>query len=613
MKKIIKNEKGSVMLVALVVLVILTLLGIAAVFTSNTDVQIAGNYKSDVKSFYAAEAGISKGVSKLMAAYNDPNLVEVEPSSVTFVTQPDETYDAADSSYTFSIPGSKELARYRIRSGDWKRSGPYSVKEYFIQSAAADSSSKAWQALQQKVSVKRTTLFRYAVFYKDDLEIMPGPNMSLGGPIHTNKSLFLNAGSNLYLNSIITAAGYIFRGRKDLNTSGGNVFIKNKSGTDIALLNSQDAISPLAGFNNIDVSDPLKGNGTNNPPSDPIDTWGVDPAWAGYATSTWGGLVQDKAMGVKEKTLPSVNSIDRGGFYEQKAGLKVITKSGGTIEVFDQNNNPIPFSNFPAGTFTNSTFYNGRELMTVKTTDIDIAKLTSSGYYPSSGLIYASREDATKDGNPNDNIPDASRKPYGIRLLNGATLPRATTLASNNPVYIKGNFNRHTSLIPALDTWKGCGIIGDAVTLLSNSWSDASNASSNFKAASNTEINAAIIGGIRNTFAQGATNYSGGLENYPRFLEDWSAKTLKWRGSFIELWQSIFSTGNWTGTGTYYNPPVRDWGYDTRFTDLSNFPPSFINMFPAITEGIETKGGWMKMDNASAQSLVAALLAACGP
>jgi hypothetical protein len=475
-----------------------------------------------------------------------------------------------------------------------------------------DSGSKEWQSLQQKVSVKRTTLFRYAIFYKDDLEILPGQNMTLSGPVHTNKSMYLNAGASLYFNSMVTAAGHIFRGRKDQNTSGGNVYIKNTSGTDVALANSNDAITPIAGFNNIDVSDPLKGNGTSNPPSDPSDTWRVDPNWVNNATANWGGLVKDKAMGVVEKTLPDVSSIDRGGFYEQNASLKIITDNSGTIRVYDGNNSLIPMSNFLPGTFTNSSFYNGREQMTVKTTDIDMTKLAASGRYPSNGAIYASREDAVKDATPNNNTPDASRRPYGIRLVNGATLPSATTLASNNPVYIKGDFNRHTNINPALDTWKGCGIICDAINLQSNSWSDANNTTSNLKAASNTEINAAFIGGIRNTFAQGATNYSGGAENYPRLLEDWSGRTLKWRGSFIELWQSVFATGNWTGTGTYYNAPTRDWGYDTRFTDLSNFPPTFINMFPAVNEEIATKGGWMKLDAASANTLVTGLLAACG-
>ncbi len=610
---ILKSQKGAALLLAVVILVLLTFLGIAVLQNSSTDVNIAGNYKTDVKAFYAAEAGISKGVSKLTKAFTDSGLVEVEPDSVTFSTEADETYDAADSSYTFSIPGSNAKVRYRIRSTDWKISGPYSVKEYFIQSAAVDSNSRAAQALQQKVTVKRSSLFRYAVFYKDDLEIVPGPDMTIRGPIHTNKNMFLSSGNNLYFNSEMTAAGYIFRGKKVENTSGGNVYIKNKSGTDIALTTSNDAITPLAGFNHIDLSDPFKGNGTSNPPSDPSDTWKVDPNWANDATSTWGGLVRDRAMGINEKPLPAVSSIERGGYYEQKAGLKVITDNSGMIRVYDQNNSLIPFSNFPAGTFTNSSFHNGREQMTVRTTDIDMTKLVASGYYPANGAIYASREDAVKDAAPNDNTPDPSRKPHGIRITNGALLPNALTFTSNNPVYVQGDFNRHTNADPLLDTWKPAGILGDAVTILSNSWSDAGNASANMQPASNTEVNAAFIAGIRNTQVQGAANYSGGLENYPRFLEDWSAsKTLKWRGSFIQLWQSLFSTGMWTGTGGYYSPPIRDWGYDARFGDPSSFPPAFNKMFPAATEAIETRGGWMKMNAAASSDLIAKLLVDCG-
>lgn len=99
---------------------------------------------------------------------------------------------------------------------------------------------------------------------------------------------------------------------------------------------------------------------------------------------------------------------------------------------------------------------------------------------PNSGIIYASREDALPDRSdrsanddnngidentsaelsPADFLLDPSRRPNGIMLINGNSLGRnnnqaATTvddiltekgliLASNVPVYIQGNFNRHT-------------------------------------------------------------------------------------------------------------------------------------------------------------------------
>ena len=161
---------------------------------------------------------------------------------------------------------------------------------------------------------------------------------------------------------------------------------------------------------------------------------------------------------------------------------------------------------------------------------------------PYSGLIYASRDDAAPDRSdrtPNslgtaidttrsklssstDSRLDPSRRPHGIMLINGSSLGRPTTvstvtdvlkekgllLTSNLPVYIQGEFNRHTqrefgtgvatafdwtpstfygrlgtTLNPDFacrlgdprypgkcsgsDNWRGATVLSDAITLLS--------------------------------------------------------------------------------------------------------------------------------------------------
>ena len=44
----------------------------------------------------------------------------------------------------------------------------------------------------------------------------------------------------------------------------------------------------------------------------------------------------------------------------------------------------------------------------------------------------------------------------------------------------------------------------------------------------------------------GDGSYSGGAENFPRFLENWSGKTLTYYGSMVELYQSQQAIGKWT-------------------------------------------------------------------
>jgi hypothetical protein len=123
-----------------------------------------------------------------------------------------------------------------------------------------------------------------------------------------------------------------------------------------------------------------------------------------------------------------------------------------------------------------------RQPLEVRTTTIDLGVLRSTTItganviagiteylLPNSGLIYASREDALIDlsvspsqnsetrklVSPTDYKVDPTRRPNGIMLINGDRLDRGTAqnyrdeekgliLASNVPVYVKGNFNRHS-------------------------------------------------------------------------------------------------------------------------------------------------------------------------
>ncbi len=71
-----------------------------------------------------------------------------------------------------------------------------------------------------------------------------------------------------------------------------------------------------------------------------------------------------------------------------------------------------------------------------------------------------------------------------------------------------------------------------------------------------------------------AYGYSGGLNNFPRFLEDWTNKTFTYTGSMIELFNSQIAIGEWD-TGSIYVPPNRNWNFDSNFVD--NPPPGSLD------------------------------------
>jgi hypothetical protein len=113
-------------------------------------------------------------------------------------------------------------------------------------------------------------------------------------------------------------------------------------------------------------------------------------------------------------------------------------------------------------------------------------------------------------------------------------------------------------------------LVGDAVTILSINWSDANSGPSASRLAKPTTVNAAILAGAVDT---GNGNYSGGMENFPRFLEDWGlANPFTYNGSMVKMFPSLYATNIW-GTSGVYNPPKRNWAYDLNFNDPLKLPP----------------------------------------
>src|SRR5260370_41218825 len=97
------------------------------------------------------------------------------------------------------------------------------------------------------------------------------------------------------------------------------------------------------------------------------------------------------------------------------------------------------------------------------------------------------------------------------------------------------NDNGWTRASPSIPNYTRtpCVIVSDAVTVLSNNWSDnQSSHSLSSRAASNTTINCSLVSGIVPT---SSGNYSGGAENFIRLLEDWTDKQLTVIGSQIEM------------------------------------------------------------------------------
>jgi len=211
-----------------------------------------------------------------------------------------------------------------------------------------------------------------------------------------------------------------------------------------------------------------------------------------------------------------------------------------------------------------------------------------------------------------------------VRLFNGENLrangnrlgqTRGITIATENPVYIWGNYNT-TGIDVAPPNGTSClndntgvcsytgnqvptSIVCDAFFPISKTFFDSETAlypdNTNQRLADRnnaggvtqeTSARVAIIAGNNLSALAGApdagnaaneSRLCGGMHNFPRFLENWSAagNSVRWNfvGSLIPLYRSTQALGQYDAEGSIYNPPIRNWAFDITFTNPDRLPP----------------------------------------
>jgi hypothetical protein len=220
---------------------------------------------------------------------------------------------------------------------------------------------------------------------------------------------------------------------------------------------------------------------------------------------------------------------------------------------------------------------------------------------------------------------------------NGVVYHGGFTVASENPVYIQGDYNskstdtfftgESSTGAPGADSTapyhSAASVIADTVTVLSNDWNDET---SMVGISGNSDITYAPSGGpwagnravVNNTYYRVAVaagknlaftfpgwansidygfGTDGGIHNFLHFLEDWSGNTLNYGGSLVSLYYSTYNTGVFKCcTYSVYYPPTRNYVFDVDFTNPAGLPPgtpmfrdveslSYRQLFNARTTG----------------------------
>jgi hypothetical protein len=239
-------------------------------------------------------------------------------------------------------------------------------------------------------------------------------------------------------------------------------------------------------------------------------------------------------------------------------------------------------------------FYNWREGKWMLLFNVNIHDLLDWNMRQGAGGQFFDPGDATDGGLviyiTVQGAASAGINNYGVRIFGSASLPfpatppggdpTGLTLVSDQPMYVLGNYN---SVAP----WQPAAVIGDNINLLSTNYFNTTGAGNDSQSprsltdasrdATPTTINSAFLAGVDTTTW---SNYNGGLENYPRFHEDWTGQNLNYRGSFVSLGTPDHVNGPWCGTGgssvsgcNIYVPPNRNYDYEPAFNDVRNLPP----------------------------------------
>jgi hypothetical protein len=301
-------------------------------------------------------------------------------------------------------------------------------------------------------------------------------------------------------------------------------------------------------------------------------------------------------LGMLQTNLASLTIWNRDGVYTARDNNLSTDDPGTTKNILNSYNDGNP-----------DVKYDTRDLLFVRAAANSKAAVGSFQRFglaavdlTEGGLVFHATvsEDLDGDGkddlsiDPADNLrvyPGNKKResPYAFAFNGGANLPRRLTIATDQALYLQGDFNTIAK--------QPASTIGDTITILSNSCVDIDTKSNSYNLincgilsgqnnATPTTVNAAFLsytprsdGNIINGAPpNGNKGYSGGLNNYMRMSENWMGVNFTYRGSFVSLGiPKEFSGAYQDGCAVtcYYDVPNRNFSYDTDFDATDRLPP----------------------------------------
>ncbi len=470
------------------------------------------------------------------------------------------------------------------------------------------------------------TLWQAMMWFEGDLELFPSPEMTLFGWTHTNSNLYLAHANNT--NNLRMKSDVSFQGSTTTINKGANSTLQDGNGLIYGVSYLQQFNEP--GW--ADWKAPVWEGGGYDAQVSKVDRLDPLPVRREEAVNTTDADTNNDSLReiIERPTDTDANgkrtaADDNANFKDRRfytmADIKIIINRTAAVadrvKILDKDDNRMTnqmatdiatlalAQNATTGLPSTKTLYDYREAGNITSssasaayaaqgdvtaTNIDISKLTT--ILNNNLTTYANGVIYYKDETPNGTAGVSNKR--AARLLKGGTLPsNGMTFVTEDGVYVQGDFNTGTTYNattgatvtqpnsnsaggnPLLNTVTGytakpCAVCADAVTFLSNSWSDAyshSTATSG-RVGSATTYNTAFMSGYIPTntaYPTGSNVRSGGAINFPRVMENWNASALTYHGSMVQIFNSTVFTTPWVPS--VYGAATRRWYFQTSFID----------------------------------------------
>jgi hypothetical protein len=365
-----------------------------------------------------------------------------------------------------------------------------------------------------------TSLFQFAVFYQGTLELAPGSDMIISGPISTNSSAYIASvsGETLTLQDNV----YYY---DQYNGGSGSTLLADET-LRIPGSGSSTLVDPIFNPNPLDAApanqQAQQGIQVQQLPMQSSFIGGVDVASditnysSAYPTSNdvYRAVIAPPPVNpLTQVPYPEDPVVAASRMYNSE-GAVIITinvASSGAQPTVDIGNasNPTAYDSFIPSTVRSGALGSTTAIVTgvrtsivdpreeangstgVNLSTLDVGNLNNvlQGNTVTPGGVLAQIQSATGGGyngvvyiydNTNNTNVGAAAGQNAIRIYDGATTPTVNdqngnpigfTVVSNNGVYIQGDYNTTTTTVGGVpNSYNPTAIMGDAITAVSAGW-----------------------------------------------------------------------------------------------------------------------------------------------